>query len=153
MSFDLVGTYTFTPNDTQVVIGSFSMQEGQDTIWVRITQDQPPGPWPWSYGILGFKTSFGYELGTIKAFAEPEGSVQRLGVGLPPVVRTGVITFEPRSFNLAWIKKGNPWSLTFEAQSGVQAGTNNGSVTFPVTSAQGDIPFTLNSNGLAQLNP
>lgn len=153
MSFDLVGTYTFTPNDTQVVIGSFSMQEGQDTIWVRITQDQPPGPWPWSYGILGFKTSFGYELGTIKAFAEPEGSVQRLGVGLPPVVRTGVITFEPRSFNLAWIKKGNPWSLTFEAQSGVQAGASNGSVTFPVTSAQGDIPFTLNSNGLAQLNP
>ena len=153
MSFELVGTYTFTPNDTQVIIGSFSMQDGDDTIWVRITQDQPQGPWPWSYGILGFKTQFGYELGTTKAFAEPDGAVQRLGVGLQPVERSGFITFEPRSFNLAWIKKGNPWTLTFEAQSGVQVAAGGGSVTFGVTSAQGDIPWILNSIGLANLNP
>ena len=153
MSFDLVGTYTFTPNDTQVIIGSFSLEPGDDTIWVRITQDQPPGPWPWSYGILGWRSSFGYELGTTKAFAEPSGSVQRLGVGLQPVERSGVITFEPRSFNLAWIKAGYPWTLTFEAQSGVQVEAGGGSVSFGVTSAQGDIPWTLNSIGLANLNP
>ena len=155
MSFDLVGTYTFTPNDTTVVIGSFVMEEGSDTIWVRITQDTPPGPgpWPWSYGILGFKSAFGYELGTTKAFAETDGAVTRLGIGLPPVERSGVLTFEPRSFNLAWIKKGNPWTLTFEAQSGVQVSAGGGSVSFGVTSAQGDIPWTLNSIGLANLNP
>ena len=153
MSFALVGTYTFTPDDTQVIIGSFPLQPGDDTLWVRITQDQAPGPWPWSYGILGWKSSFGYELGTTKAFAETEGSVQRLGVGLQPVDRAGVLTFEPRSFNLAWIKKGNPWTLTFEAQSGVQVEAGGGSVTFGVTSAQGDIPWTLNSIGLANLDP
>jgi len=154
MSFSLVGTHVFTPNDTQVIIGSVSMEPGDDTIWVRITQNQETGPWPWSYGILGWKSSFGYELGTTKAFAEPQGAVQRLGLGLQPVERSGVLTFEPRSFNLAWIKKGNPWSLTFEAKTGVQvqAGAGGG-VTFQVTSAFGDIPWTLNSLGLANLNP
>ncbi len=153
MSFELVGTHTFTPDDTQVVIGSVSLDAGDDTIWVRITQDQPTGPWPWSYGIIGWKTSFGYELGTTKAFAEPDGAVQRLGLGLQPVERTGVLTFEPRSFNLAWIKRGNPWTLTFEAKTGVQVEAGGGSVTFGVTSGSRDIPWTLNSIGLANLNP
>ena len=153
MTFSLVGSYVFTPNDTQVIIGSVSLESGDDTIWVRITQDQATGSWPWSYGILGWRSAFGYELGTTKAFAEPEGAVQRLGVGLQPVERIGVLTFEPRSFNLAWIKKGNPWTLTFEAQSGVQVEAGGGSVSFGVTSAQGDIPWTLNSIGLANLNP
>jgi hypothetical protein len=153
MSFSLVGTYTFTPDDTQVIIGGVSLDAGDDTIWVRITQDQPTGPWPWSYGILGWKTSFGYELGTTKAFAEPDGAVQRLGLGLSPVERSGVLTFEPRSFNLAWIKQGNPWTLTFEAKTGVQVEAGGGSVTFGVTSGTRDIPWTLNSIGLANLNP
>ncbi len=153
MSFELVGTHTFTPDDTQVVIGSVSLDAGDDTIWVRITQDQPTGPWPWSYGIIGWKTSFGYELGTTKGFAEPDGAVQRLGLGLQPVERTGVLTFEPRSFNLAWIKRGNPWTLTFEAKTGVQVEAGGGSVTFGVTSGSRDIPWTLNSIGLANLNP
>ncbi len=153
MSFSLVGTYTFTPDDTQVIIGGVSLDAGDDTIWVRITQDQPNGPWPWSYGILGWKTAFGYELGTTKAFAEPDGAVQRLGLGLSPVERSGVLTFEPRSFNLAWIKKGNPWTLTFEAKTGVQVAAGGGSVTFGVTDGTVGIPWTLNSIGLANLNP
>jgi len=153
MSFSLVGTYTFTPDDTQVIIGGVSLDAGDDTIWVRITQNSPPGPWPWSYGILGWKTSFGYELGTTKAFAEPDGAVQRLGLGLSPVERSGVLTFEPRSFNLAWIKQGNPWTLTFEVKTGVQVQAGGGSVTFGVTSGTRDIPWTLNSIGLANLNP
>ena len=153
MSFSLVGTHVFTPDDTQVIIGSVLLEPGEDTIWVRITQNQATGPWPWSYGILGWRSAFGYELGTTKAFAELEGAVQRLGVGLQPVERSGVLTFEPRSFNLSWIKKGNPWSLTFEATTGVQVQAGGGSVTFGVTSAQGDIPWTLNSIGLANLKP
>ena len=136
-----------------MIIGSISLDPGEDTIWVRITQNQATGPWPWSYGILGWRSSCGYELGTTKAFAEPESAVQRLGVGLQPVYRSGVLTFEPRSFNLAWIKQGNPWSLTFEAQTGVQVQAGGGSVTFAVTSAIGDIPWTLSSDGLAKLNP
>ena len=136
-----------------MIIGGVSLEPGDDAIWVRITQENPPGPWPWSYGILGWKTAFGYELGTTKAFAEREGAVQRLGVGLQPVERTGVLTFEPRSFNLSWIKKGNPWTLTFEAQTGVQVAAGGGSVSFGVTSERGPIPWVLNTLGLANLKP
>jgi len=141
MSFSLVGTHVFTPDDTQVIIGSVSLEEEDDTIWVRITQNQATGPWPWSYGILGWRSAFGYELGTTKAFAEPQGAVQRLGIGLQPVERTGVLTFEPRSFNLSWIKRGNPWSLTFEAQTGVQ-------VTSGVSVVSNSFVNAVDGNGL-----
>ena len=152
MAFSLVGTYTFTPNDRQVIIGGFTMQPGDTTIWVRITQDQPTGPWPWSYGILGFKTTFGYELGTIKAFAEEDGNVERLGVGLPPVERSGVLTFEPRSFNLSWIKQGNPWSLTFEAQAGVSVEAAGGAtVAFGVSDGSIGYPWVLSPLGFANI--
>jgi hypothetical protein len=153
MSFSLVGSHVFTPDDQQVIIGSVSMDPADDTIWVRITQNQPTGPWPWSYGILGWRSSFGYELGTSKAFAEPEGAINRLGVGLSPVDRTGVLTFEPRSFNLSWIRKGNPWSLTFEAKTGIQVEAGGGSVSFPVADSvtAETIPFVLTEQGLARL--
>lgn len=155
MGFSFVGTHTFTPDDTQVIIGGISLNPGDDAIWVRITQVDPlgPSPWPWSYGILGWKTIFGYELGTTKAFAEREGAVQRLGVGLQPVERNGLLTFEPRSFNLAWVKKGNPWTLTFEAQTGIQVEAGGGGVSFGVTSEGGPIPWVLNRLGLANLKP
>ena len=154
MSFSFVGTHVFTPDDTQVIIGSFSLPENADTLWGRITQNQPPGPWPWSYGILGWKSSFGYELGTTKAFAEPESAVQRLGVGLPPVERSGVLTFEPRSFNLSWIRQGNPWSLTFEAQAGVSVpieAAGGATVAFGVSDGSIGYPWGLSPLGYANL--
>jgi len=136
-----VGTHTFVPEDDVVTIGAFTLGENDDTIWVEITQDQVTGPWPWSYGILGFRSAFGYELGTVKAFSKPEGVIQRLGVGRPPLERSGVITFQPRSFNLAWIRQGNPWTLTFTAESGVTAGTGVGVVSNSFVNA-------ANGNGL-----
>ena len=112
-----LGSVTITPDTTDVAVGVFTMQEGDTHIWVRM-QSFSSSQWPWSYGILGFKTSQGYELGSVKAYSETDGEVFRLGTGLSPTELTGVITFEPRSFNLAWIKKGNPWTLGFQAQSG-----------------------------------
>lgn len=141
---EIVGTHTFVPQDDVVTIGAFTLGEDDNTLWVDITQDQVTGPWPWSYGILGFRSSFGYELGTTKAFSKPEGVIQRLGNGRTPLERTGVITFQPRSFNLAWIKQGNPWTLTFSAESGVTAagGVNAVTNTF-VNSATGNgLPVT-----------
>ena len=125
--YSLVGELTITPDDLNEVVGSFAIGEDHDTIWVRVTQLNPPGPWPWSYGILGWQTSQGYELGSIKCFGEQTGEVYRLGVGRAPLVRTGQLTFEPRSFNLAWVKNGYPWSLRFEAASGQSGFGQSGS--------------------------
>ena len=117
-SWILVGERTFTPDDEAGVIGGVSLSEEDDTIWVRITNLNAPGPWPWSYGILGWQSSQGYELGSIKCFSDSVGEVTKLGVGLRPVDRSGQLVFRPRSYNLAWIKNGNPWTLRFEAKVG-----------------------------------
>ena len=120
--WSVVGTRTFTPDDLNEVVGSFVMDQDADTLWTRITLLSPATPWPWSYGILGFKTSNGYELGSVKAYPEVDSEVFRLGVGRPPSERSGLLTFEPRSFNLAWIRNGYPMSLKFECASGVTGG-------------------------------
>ena len=113
-----IGELNISPEDSDRVVGAFSLPEEHDTIWVRVTQLNEPGPWPFSYGILSWKTSQGYELGSVKCYGETDAEVFRLGVGRPPLLRDGRITFEPRSFNLAWIKKGYNWRLKFEAASG-----------------------------------
>lgn len=117
-----VGEHTFKPDDSLVVVGSFSMGQGDDTIWVRMTQLNGQQNSPWSYGILSWRTTAGYELGSVKAYGQTQSEVFRLGVGRTPSVLPGSITFEPRGFNLGWIRSGYPWTLKFEASSGV---TNN----------------------------
>ena len=118
VGWQLIAELTFGPDDVVRVVGPFDLGADDDTIWVRVTSETPPTPWPWSYGILGWRSSEGYELGSVKAYSEQVGQVFRLGVGLPPMERSGVITFEPRSYNFAWIQQGNPWTLRFEAKSG-----------------------------------
>ena len=129
-----VGQVTVTPNSDQIVVGSFSIDADHDTIWVRVTSLTSTTPWPWSYGILSWKTTEGYELGSTKAYSATEGEVFRLGTGLQPVVRTGSITFEPRSFNLAWVRKGYSWSLKFQAQSAKTRCSGTGGVGAVVNS-------------------
>lgn len=121
-----LGQITVTPNDAEVIVGGFSLSGNDNALWIQMTSLNEPGPWPWSYAILGWKSSQGYELGSAKAYAEDEGEVFILGNGLQPVERSGVITLRPRSFNLAWINKGNPWTLAFKAQSGINGGGGSG---------------------------
>jgi hypothetical protein len=118
MTWQSVGQHTFLPTDRAVQVGSFDLAPGQDTLWVRITQITTPEYWPWSYGILSWRSASGLELGSAKAYSTQLGEVFRLGVGLPPSDRNGSIWFEPRGYNLGWIKAGFPWTLSFEAQSG-----------------------------------
>lgn len=113
-----VGTHSFLPTDRAIEIGTFDLSPGQDTIWVKITQLNDPESWPWSYGILSWRNSEGVPLGSVKAYSNRLGEVFRLGNGLAPLVGTGSIWFEPRGFNLGWLKAGFPWELQFEAQSG-----------------------------------
>jgi len=123
--YQFVGELTFTPDDLTTVVGSFSIGPEDDTIWIRVTSQTSPTPWPWSYGVLGWRTEQGHELGSCKAYSDQAGQTFKLGVGLVPQLQSGEITFQPRGYNLAWVKKGNPWTLTFEAQSGK---SNSGSV-------------------------
>ena len=118
MTWQPVGQHTFVPTDRAVEVGSFDLTPGQDTVWVRITQINEPEYWPWSYGILSWRSASGLELGSIKAYSTQLGEVFRLGVGLPPSDGTGSLWFEPRGYNLGWIKAGFPWTLLFQAQAG-----------------------------------
>ena len=118
-----VGTKTFAPDDLETVIGPFVMDQDADTLWVRMTQLNAETNSPWSYGILSWRSPYGHELGSVKAYGETSSQVFRLGVGRPPSERSGVLVFKPRSFNLQWIKNGYPWSLKFEAKSGITSGS------------------------------
>ena len=111
-------------DDYPVDVGVVNLAEGDDTIWIKVTS-APSGdcPWPWSYGLLTWITDEGRELGTVKINGVCEGEVFRLGVGRPPSLRSGRLSFTPRNYNLQWVKLGHPWTLTFEAVSGT---TNNG---------------------------
>lgn len=126
--WQLIAEKTFEPSDLSEVVGSFSMEPEEDTIWVRLTELSTSDPRPWAYGILSWRTADGYELGSVKAYGQTQSEVFRLGVGLSPLNRDGVITFTPRAFNLGWIKNGFPWPLRFEAQSGNS--TSGGSPAF-----------------------
>ena len=114
---------TVSPEDpSSQVIGNFSLGPDHDTIWVKVTSGSSENcPWPWSYGLFTWITTEGRELGTIKINGVCEGEVFRLGVGLPPLERSGVLQFTARAYNVQWVKLGNPWPLTFEVRSGNSA--------------------------------
>lgn len=134
-----VGDVTVGPNSGEIAVGSFSLQAGDDTIWVEVQRTSLDQGWPWSYGILSWRTSFGNEFGSVKAYAAKVGEVYKLGVGKAPRATSGTIYYEPRSFNLAWIKKGYNLTLSFSAESGVSAAvpaTGATSVAFPVDGGQ-----------------
>ena len=144
MTWQSVGTHTFVPTDKAVQVGEFDLAAGQDTIWVKITQLNNPGDWPWSYGILSWRNANGTPLGSIKAYSNRLGEVFRLGNGLPPSDGTGSIWFEPRGFNLGWLKAGFPWELQFEAQAGASHMTSGYWNRDPVNSVLS--PVTLGDN-------
>lgn len=145
-----LGARTVGPSDLRLVVGSFSIGETDDTIWLEVQRTGPSGPWPWSYGILSWQTSFGLELGSVKAYTASEGEIFRLGVGRAPRSRTGSVIYEPRSFNLAWVKNGYPLTLAFSAASGLTTGAaaTGGGVAFPV---EGGDWLYKQATGLVQL--
>ena len=120
MSWTSVGSVNVGPLDREVEVGSFSMQPDEDTIWFRVTQTSQNDCWKYAYGLLTWRTSFGQELGTQKIYGDRDSEVFKLGVGLPPLERTGSVLFTPRSYNRRWISIDDPpiWGLAFEAQSG-----------------------------------
>lgn len=118
---NFVGAIDVGPQDREVLVGPFLMDEDTDTLWVTITQTSPPeDTWNYSYGLLTWRTVQGHELGTIKVYGHPDGETYKLSVGLPPRERYGDLIFTPRAYNRRWISIDTPptWSLSFEAKSG-----------------------------------
>jgi len=134
MSFTDVGSFTVGPDDDIVEVGDFTMEEGDDTIWFEVQRTSPDNGWPWSYGILSWRSSFGLELGSCKAYTSTHGEVYKLTVGKEPRSREGTVYYEPRAYNLAWIKKDYDLTLSIAAESGVTnaAVALGGSVAYEV---------------------
>ena len=146
MAWQSVGSITVGPTDREVTVGTVDLEDGADTLWVRVIQQGGDSPWPYGFGLLSWQTTEGRELGTAKAYGHHEGEVFRLGVGLSPMERSGLLKFEPRSYNLRWLQaSGETWYLAFEAQSGVTvpAGGGRTTVSFPVTDLVSDLGWVL----------
>ena len=115
-----LGNVTLGPLDQSVLVGPFSLEEGDDTLWINITQISPQQEWNFSYALLWWESTDGRQLGTQKVYGQQLGEIFRFGVGLAPVERDGRIYIAPRAYNRRWISIENPpeWELNFRAQSG-----------------------------------
>lgn len=124
MSWSDVGSIGVTPKDQDVFVGEFTLGEGHDTLFFRVTQTSPGNVWNYSFGLLTWRSTFGQELGTAKVYGSTTGECYSIGIGLSPVVRTGSVYFTPRAYNRRWIDIEDPpvWRLEIEAQSAKTAG-------------------------------
>lgn len=139
-----IGSVSVSAGTHEVPVGAVTLGPGADTLWVRVTQQGGESPWPWGFGLLSFVTANGRELGTAKVYGNTDGEVFRLGNGLPPMERTGVLRFRARSYSLSWLRAGNAtWHLTFEARSGTTAAISAPPVRFPVADQQQNRTWTL----------
>ena len=123
MSWETVGTVSVGPQDREVLVGSFSLNEDDDILFLRLTQTSPATPWNYSFGLVTFRSSVGQELGTTKIYGSIYGECYRLGIGRAPLERSGNIYFTPRAYNRGWISIADPplWTLEVEAQSGSES--------------------------------
>ena len=115
-----LGQHTIGPNTETLDIGPVTFEENESILWVEVRQVAPAGPWPFSFGLLYFESSDGRTLGTVKAYGHSTGETYRLGVGRPPLVRSGRLKFDSRHYNLGWVKAKNPqtWTLAFSVETG-----------------------------------
>lgn len=145
------------PGDLSIDVGEIVLPLSADTIYLYVKQLQPIGPWPYSYGLVSWKTANGRELGTVKVYGHNEGEVYAIRVGLPPLQRTGSLLFEPRHYNLRWLQSaGKEWRLEFMYKtSGPNIGNGgeafgNGWTGVYATEQGGNIGEIVN-NGLINL--
>ncbi len=113
MVWKLIGSATVGPTDQEVTIGPIEVPP-QDGVEVWVQQTSPASPWKYSYGLLWAENAYGRFIGTIKVYGHPEGEAYRLGEGLSASLRSGVLKFSPRLWNLRWLQVSNErWSLDF----------------------------------------
>lgn len=109
MAWQSIGTVTVSPTTTEAVVGPIEVPTyGGVEVKIRQTSSTP---FRWGFGLLSFKSGNGYELGTIKVWPRTTFSHYKLGAGLGVVSNSGILVFEPRSFNLRWVLAGFSLSL------------------------------------------
>jgi hypothetical protein len=117
MAWTRIGSITVGPDDAEVTVGPIEVP-AVGGVEVMLRQTQPSQPFKFAYGLLSFESANGRDLGTVKVWATSEFTSYRLGDGLSSQAPSGVLVFEPRSYNLRWIKAGWSWSLEFMADVG-----------------------------------
>ena len=122
------------PTDLTVEVGSFSLGEDDDTLFIEVQQMSPNQVWNYSFGLLWWESAFGRELGTQKVYGHTSGEVFKLGIGRAPRSRSGRVMFAARAYNRSWISITDPptWTLAISAES---AKSNSGA--FPDVPAFG----------------
>lgn len=112
MAWRVVGSVTVRPTDDEVVIGMIEVPP-TGGLEVRVRQTSPAQGFRFAYGLVSFVSPVGRELGKVKVWADAGWTDYRLGGDLTATSRWGNLTFEPRHYNLRWIKAGFPWTLEF----------------------------------------
>jgi hypothetical protein len=117
MVWTRVGSITVRPESDEVRVGVIEVPP-QGGIELMVRQISPNQGFKFAFGLLSFRSALGRELGTVKCHPIPEWTALKLGEGLSSLSRSGELLFEPRSYNLAWIRRGYPWSVEFMADIG-----------------------------------
>lgn len=111
MTWREIGSVGVSPTSGEVIVGPVSVPP-QGGIEVRVRQTTPSPGFRFAFGLLSFVSPLGRELGVIKVWPDPIATDYLLGAGLSAQSRTGNLTFDARSFNLAWVDAGYPLGIS-----------------------------------------
>jgi len=113
MAWQYIGSVTVTPFSDELVVGSITVPTfGGFAVKVLQTTSTP---FQFGYGLLSYRSTYGRELGVTRVWPRPEFTSYVLGQGLTVVDNVGLLVFEPRTWNLRWVKAGFPLSIDFLA--------------------------------------
>jgi hypothetical protein len=113
VAWQLIGRATVGPDDDAVVVGPIEVPTaGGFEFSVR---QVVPTPFRWGNGLVSFVSSQGRELGTVQVWPKLERESYYIGANLTVLDNSGSLIFEPRLWNLRWVRAGFPLVLEFLA--------------------------------------
>lgn len=113
MAWQLIGRAVVGPFDDLVEVGPIEVPtSGGFAFSVRQVE---PTPFRWGNGLVSFVSSQGRELGTVQVWPKDERENYYIGANLVAVDNVGTLVFEPRLWNLRWVRAGFPLELEFLA--------------------------------------
>jgi hypothetical protein len=113
MAWQLVGRVTVGPSDDLVEVGPIEVPTAGGFEF-SVRQVEPTG-FRWGNGLVSFISSQGRELGTVQVWPKLERESYYMGQNLTVIDNSGVLVFEPRLWNLRWVRAGFPLVLEFLA--------------------------------------